>query len=69
MAFAHCWPTVTSRLSWASVKQGLFGPKSWQLELACLGYSIDEKEFKTKTFGKTTREAVARFGLGCPPHS
>jgi hypothetical protein len=31
-AFAHCWPTVTLRSSWASVTLGLFGPNlgSWK---------------------------------------
>jgi peptidoglycan hydrolase-like protein with peptidoglycan-binding domain len=32
-----------------------------QQSLAYLDYNIDEKEFKTKTFGKTTREAVVSF--------
>lgn len=32
-----------------------------QQDLAFLGYKIDDKEFKTKTFGKTTREAVVAY--------
>ncbi|CAG0978769.1 MAG: peptidoglycan-binding protein [Candidatus Methanoperedens sp.] len=32
-----------------------------QQSLAFLNYEIDEKEFKTRTFGKTTREAVIEY--------